>query len=145
MEKIKLVFSKNNNPGALMVRFGTWSKWSHVGLVVSQDGLDHVIDSRPFHGVKERPLSDFLNHAVSYEFKDVEVENAAAGIAWARSQIGKPYDWGGVISFATHRDWAEENCWFCSELTESAIKAAGRLRFTVDVQRISPQTCWMVV
>lgn len=143
MEKIKLVFSKNNNPGALVVRFGTWSKWSHVGIVIDDTT---VIDSRPFHGVQERPLVDFLDKAAEYEFKQVEVESAANGIAWARTQIGKPYDWGGVISFAAHRDWSEEDCWYCSELAEGTIQAAGRTRFIENsIRRVSPQMAWMVV
>lgn len=145
MDKLKLVFMRNHSLGELLIRVGTWSEWGHVGIVFEENGESRVIDSRPFHGVQERTLAEFIEKASKYEFKEVEVPDSAKAIEWARTQIGKGYDWGGVISFASHRDWAEEDKWFCSEFAESAIKAAGRLRFTVDAQRISPQNCWMVV
>ena len=146
MDRLKLVFSHNHHPGEILIRVGTWSEWGHCGILFEHEGEVRVIDTRPFHGVKERTLAEYLHNTTKYQFKEVEVPDAAKGIAWARAQVGKSYDWGGVISFAVHRDWSEDDRWFCSELAEGAIQAAGRDRFIENsVRRISPQMAWIVV
>jgi len=44
-----------------------------------------------------------------------------------RSQIGKDYDWLGILGFLTRDDLAQRNGkWFCSELIAYAFEAAGK-------------------
>lgn len=40
-------------------------------------------------------------------------------------QLGKTYDWLGVIGFAFHKDIEDRQSWFCSELISEALFRAG--------------------
>jgi uncharacterized protein YycO len=144
MEKLQLVFSRSHHIGSALIRLGTWSSWGHCGIIHDFWGEARVIDAKARHGVQERLLSDYLSETSEYAFKDVEVPNAAAGIAWAKAQIGKKYDWSGIFSFIGRENWNEDDKWFCSELAEGAILAAGRQRFSHNIERVTPQLCWMV-
>ena len=45
-------------------------------------------------------------------------------IAAVRSQIGKPYDKTGALGLGLHRDWQEDDAWWCSELIPWAAQQA---------------------
>jgi len=66
------------------------------------------------------------------ERREYSVPNAEAGLAWARGQVGKRYDFLGAfgLSLKPDRDWQEDDRWFCHELCSAAILAAGRKLFT---------------
>jgi uncharacterized protein YycO len=140
---MRAVYVRRSNIGSVLLRFFTWSSWSHCG-VVTPEGT--VIEAAAFHGVVERPASEFMADGVAqFAFKEIPVADDAAAIAWARAQIGKPYDWNGVIGLALRRDsWQDEDAWFCSELVEGACAAGGRRRFVEQVERVTPQSSWMV-
>ncbi|MEW6647176.1 MAG: hypothetical protein AB1450_08265 [Pseudomonadota bacterium] len=58
----------------------------------------------------------------------------------ALSQLGKPYDWPGVLGYAARRDWQEDDSWFCSELVAWAFQAEGfPLLRAADAWRINPR------
>ena len=80
------------------------------------------------HGVRRVLGKTALDGAVIVDVVDYSVPNAAAGIAWARSQVGKEYDWRGVfgIALAPDRNWQDESDWFCFELAAAALAHAGR-------------------
>ena len=59
-------------------------------------------------------------------------------IDFAKSQIGKPYDFSGIFGFVTNRDWQEPDSWFCSELVAAAINTERRL-FNTETSRITPR------
>ena len=74
-----------------------------------------------------------------------DLSQAQAVIAAAESQIGKPYDWLGVLGIGLHRDWQEPDRWFCSEMAAWAFQQAGRPLFRPDaLYRITPQHFWML-
>lgn len=125
-----------------LIRVATWSEWSHCAIVTPNET---VIESRALMGgVVEQPLADSLAHASEHRIVEVSTPDDAAGVAWARAQIGAPYDWTGVLGIALRRRWADPDSWFCSELVEAALAAAGRLRFR-DVPRVTPQHSWMAL
>lgn len=65
-------------------------------------------------------------------------------VKWAKTQIGAPYDWPGVIGFGLHRDWQDERDWFCSEYVSWAWMKSGLPLLRADhVWRISPRDLLM--
>jgi hypothetical protein len=56
-------------------------------------------------------------------FGDPVVVTAILG--FARTQIGKPYDWTAILALLMDRDWRDSGAWFCSELVVAALEAVG--------------------
>lgn len=138
---MRAIYSRSLMPGSFVICALTWSKWSHCG-VVTPDGT--VIEAAAFHGVREISASEFLAGKTSTLIREIPVPDDAAAIAFARTQVGKPYDYLGVAGIGLHRDWQQDDRWFCSELVEAAAAAGGRPRFINDARRVTPQESWMV-
>lgn len=134
---VQVVFSRNHTPGSILLRAALWSPWSHCALV---DG-DTVIEAAAFHGVRERPLRDFMADATKAAVLALPGDPGAV-IAAARSQLGKPYDWLGVAGIGFRRRWQDEDAWFCSELVAWAFEAAGAPLFRTGYWRVTPQTIY---
>lgn len=144
---MKIVMSRKHTVYSMLVRFGTWSPWSHSGVAfVDSDGVEKLIESHAgAGGVRVIPLADALKTYSKHEVIEVQVPDEAAGIAYGLSQVGKKYDWGWIWGyFVRERGWASDEKWVCSELTEAMIGAAGRLRFRLDATRITPHHNWML-
>lgn len=137
---MRLIFSRSHTVGSVVIRGVTWSPWSHCGIW-TPDGT--VLEANYPHGVREVALATFLKHASHWEFVDIDVPDEAAGIAWARSQIGKPYDVWGVIGLGLRRDWQADDAWWCSEFMEMAVVKTGRVRYRRDMHRLTPYHCWI--
>lgn len=101
-----------------------------------------MIEAAAFHGVRVRPLADLL--AASSKHRIVEMPgDPYKVITAARSQIGKPYDWLGVLGIGLHRNWQADDSWFCSELVAWAFEAAGSPLFRAPHWRITPQDLFL--
>lgn len=138
---MKVVFTRGRSLFTVTVRTVSWSAWSHVSLVTNEDT---IIEAAAFHGVVERPLSELIAESSKFEFVDIPCPNDQAGIAWARTQLGKPYDYFGALGIGFHREWNADTHWWCSELVEAAILEAGRQRFRSAMKRLTPQHVYMV-
>jgi uncharacterized protein YycO len=142
MAVLKVVFCRRAHPGSWLLRMGMRSSWSHCGIV-TPDAT--VLEAAAFHGVRETPLAQFMPAWAAWQLRDVEVPDVAAAVAFARTQLGKPYDWPGAFGVAFgERRWQDPDSWFCSELVEAAAAAGGRQRFVNDAWRVTPQHSWMV-
>ncbi len=141
MQTARLLFSTSRHPFSAVIRAITWSRWSHVALV---DG-DSVIEAAAPHGVQRTPLCAALARARDFAFVDIACRDQAAAIAAAESQIGKPYDYTALAGLYLHRDWQQDDAWFCSELVAWAFEKTQQplLRSEV-VRRVSPQHLWML-
>ncbi len=135
MNTVTLVFSRKHHIGSLLLRAFLWSEWSHVAIV---DGED-VIEAATGAGVRRRPLADLLAESSQYEIVDVPALSPASVIAAARTQIGKPYDWPGVLGIGFRRRWQDDDSWFCSELVAWAFHTSGCPLFRIDAWRITPR------
>lgn len=138
---LRLLFGRSHSIGSLIVRVGTASVWGHVG-VLTDDGT--VIEARAWQGVVERPFDEVVAGMSYHHIAPVECPRPEAGIAWARTQIGRPYDWAGVFAIPVRRQWDREDRWFCSEFVEAAIANAGRRRWR-HPWRITPGLSYMAV
>lgn len=141
MSTLRAFYCRAHNPGSLIIRGVTWSAWSHCGIVTPEGT---VIEAIAFGGVVEKPLAELQAYASELAFKEIPVPFPDSGIAWARSQLGKPYDYLGVLGIGLHREWFSDGSWWCSELLEEAIYQAGRQRFVNQPRRVTPQLSWMV-
>lgn len=143
MNGVTLVFSRRHHPGSALLRLAMWSPWSHVGIVDPRTG--HVIEAVAGRGVIQRRLDDVIATSSRYELVALPASNPAAVIDAALQQLGKRYDWWGVIGLGVRRQWQQDDAWFCSELAASAFAAAGEPLFRADcLRRVTPQHLWML-
>lgn len=105
------------------IREITWGPFSHVEFV-TEDGL-HALGAMHNGGVQLRPI----NHDVvtlDYRFLLPANDTQTAAIwTYAKAQIGKPYDTKAIAGILVHRDWREEDSWFCAELVSAACEQGG--------------------
>ena len=135
---VQVVFSRNHAPGSILLRGLLWSPWSHCALV---DG-DMVIEAAAFHGVRERPLQEFMADATKAAMLELPGDQNAIIVA-ARTQLGKPYDWQGVAGIGFRRRWQDKDAWFCSELVAWAFEAGGQPLFRSQPWRITPRDIYI--
>ncbi|MDO5940654.1 YiiX/YebB-like N1pC/P60 family cysteine hydrolase [Burkholderia cepacia] len=138
---IQLLFSTDALPVSWVIRAFTWSTWSHVALV---DG-DHVIESMPGCGVRRVPLADALRDTGRHELVTMPTNRQVQVLSAAASQIGRPYDYGAVLGIGLHRDWQQDDAWFCSELIAWAFQQAGEPLYRAEcMRRVTPQHLYML-
>jgi len=141
MSTVSLLFSTSRHPMSAVIRACTWSSWSHVALI---DG-DEVIEATAPAGVRRFPVLQAIDHARKAVIVDLPCRDPQAVISAAASQIGKPYDYTAIIGLGLHREWQEDDAWFCSELVAWAFAQAGESLFRSEVlRRVTPQHLWML-
>ena len=138
---IKLIFSSRKGWLSKIVRMVTWSDYSHVDMII---GHDHVIGASHTEGVTESSLAyrkSVSNKWLIAEVHTLSVEDDENLFRAMKSQVGKPYDYTGVLGFLFHRDWQKEERWFCSELIAWAFSKVGTriLADSVRKSRVSPE------
>lgn len=105
------------------IRAQTRSAYAHAAILLP-DGT--IIEALQFHGVRRRTFEE-------HEFADADLFDvpALSGDDWldvyqfANDQVGKSYDYLGVLRFISRAPSAMRAKWFCSELVFSSIKSAG--------------------
>lgn len=141
MASIQLMFSTTNKPFSAVIRAATWSRWSHVALVSG----NHVIEATAWSGVRQVSKAHAVNQTADYCLVDLPARSPDSIIDAARSQLGKPYDWTGILGLGFHRNWQEDDSWFCSELVAWAAAESGETWFRAEAtRRITPQHLWML-
>ncbi|MGH8348139.1 MAG: YiiX/YebB-like N1pC/P60 family cysteine hydrolase [Pseudomonas sp.] len=141
MSSIQLMFSTTNKPFSALIRAATWSRWSHVALVSGS----HVIEASALGGVRQVSKDHAISQTAEFCLVDLPARAPDSIIDMARSQLGKPYDWSGILGLGLHRNWQEDDAWFCSELVAWAAAESGEMWFRPDaMRRITPQHLWML-
>jgi len=138
MSQIILQFSTERAISSWLIRWFTWSDWSHIDIALD-DGT--LLGARSDGGVQIRPANyAAFSKTVRYSV-DCTEEQEARFMEAATSQIGTPYNFLGLLNFMFHRDWRKTTDWFCSELVAWCFEQAGLplLNPVVPVQRITPQ------
>lgn len=142
MDKITVVFTKRDwNPGSYAIR---WSlpksrfKVASASHCLIKDG-DYYIEAAMLHGVRRTLPAVALKGLTVVKEVEYDVPNAESGLAYLRSQIGKPYDYVGAFGLALDpdRDWAKDDKWFCFELAAVGLKNAGREDFSESAGHIT--------
>jgi uncharacterized protein YycO len=143
VNQISAVFCRDHSIGTPILRAAMWSPWSHVAPII-EDEPDCIIDATLFRGVQRRSKSGLLLHASKCEIRHFDCPSPQAAYDFARSQIGKRYDYAGVVGIGLRRDWQQDDAWFCSELFEAMLAAGGNPRFVRNAGRVTVQHSWMV-
>ena len=128
---ITLQFSTTSSWSSQLIRWATWSPYSHVDLLLPGGWL---LGATATHGVSVRP------QVAERGLRRFEVDAPDAVLEAALSQRGRPYDWTGVLGWGVRRPWQRQDAWFCSELIAWAFEAAGQpLLRAQDLWRITPR------
>jgi hypothetical protein len=136
------LYARSHHPLSIALRSADrWGRASHVGTLTS-DGT--VIEALWDRGVVETPLEEFNARYTHIEPITHECPNPAAGIAFGRAQVGKPYDRLSIFGNLLRQSWHHPDAWQCAELREAILGAAGRWRFRGATWRISPNLSLMV-
>lgn len=136
---VQVIFSRRHHPGSVLLRTFMWSPWSHCGIVTTNDTVIQATTA----GVVETPLQQFKDHSSKWAIVEYDADYAAVMIA-AQEQLGKKYDWAGCAGIALHRDWTDDDAWFCSELVAYTLAQGGAELFRLEAKRITPQHLWML-
>lgn len=148
MDKITVIFTTRKwNPISWLIRWSIprsrfyLAEASHCMIL---DG-DSIIEAHMLHGVRRVPVVEGLRGCIEVARVNYHVPDAQTGIEWARSQIGKKYDWLGAfgLALAPDRNWLDESKWFCFEFIAAAIEHAGRKIFS-DVGHVSGSELLMI-
>jgi uncharacterized protein YycO len=140
---MRLLLTAKKNIGSLAIRLFTWSKWSHISVLISDS---YAIEASPFGGVKVSSVIDVLKDTTAHVYIDVPCSDPDKVITILKSQLGKPYDWGAVFSFWFRRNWQDDDKWFCSELPAWAFDKAGFPMFRAEaIHRLLPEHWWMLI
>ncbi|GAN79827.1 C40 family peptidase [Acidocella aminolytica] len=133
---LKLFFSEGSGIGGAIVRTATWSWCAHTGFLLKNG---NILDAHPTYGVSERK-ADFTGRVEYFALPQISSTRAALILRCAREEIGKPYDWGGIVNFGLHRNWRSKDAWFCSEFVAWAMARAGTPLLRTDhVNRVTPR------
>lgn len=136
-----LVFMRRPGISSPVIRAMTWSPWSHVGLMRHGD----VLESTFTHGgVTLRSACASLAGATT---RKAVIPGVDLDAVWnsCLKQLGKPYDWTAIVGIGLHRDWAQQDRWFCSELVAWGLVDSGQAIFQPGAtRRVTPEHMWMV-
>lgn len=134
---MKLLFSRRWHLGSWLIRFITWSEYSHVDLVLDDNLLIGAIAG---DGVVIGKINDRLAKSSKAVMMHIPVKELDVSEAFAIGQLGKQYDWLGVIGIGLKRNWQEDDKWSCAELVASILAAGGQRPFDSKYHhRITPQ------
>jgi uncharacterized protein YycO len=131
---ITLQFVTESGWQSALIRWFTWSDYSHVDFLLADGSL---LGARLDGGVKIRP-SNYAN----FKAKGIyQIEAPGTVLDYAKKQLGKPYDARGILNFGLHRrNWRDESAWFCSELVAAAFEQGGLpIVNTPDAGRVTPR------
>jgi uncharacterized protein YycO len=137
---LQIALCRSKSIGSWAIRALTWSRYSHAVILDGEQVIEAV-----WPRVRVSNLATLREHHDEVLVVDWPSIDGAPVIAAARSQVGKPYDWRALLGFLVHRDWAQTNAWFCSELVAWSFGQGGCPLFRPEEQdRVTPQDLWML-
>jgi uncharacterized protein YycO len=135
-----VLFMRTRSIGSPIIRMMTWSPWSHVALVTPSGVVHEALFGK---GVVASSVRDTLSRATKFQFARAFVGPSAE--IWLKEQTGKPYDWTAVLGISLHRDWQEDDSWFCSEHVAAGLLQGGLLVVDKIAGRVTPQDLYQSV
>ena len=142
MSKIIVIFTRRRHLGSVAIRTWMRSRFSHCAVL---DPMTNTVIEAVYGGVRERPLLDLIQEASCWESVEISMRNPTQFLAVLRGQIGKPYDWKGVLGFWFRRNWRDDKAFFCSELIAWGLEVCGQPAFRREAYRISPEQLYLPV
>lgn len=125
-----------------LIRFFSIGDYSHISMLLG----GYVYEAHAIKGVIKTPVESWddkcvvdkkemiLSHDILMEVKE-----------WLEKQVGKKYDYIGIISFLFASLPPRRGYWYCSELaTVTFAKALGKTD-EIEMQKISPTLFWSIL
>lgn len=138
---IYLLFSRSHAVSSMGIRLATWSSFSHVDMVSSQDVL---VGTTFMHGTVALPIGRRVDKASLLGLYRIDAppknEQRFKDFVWA--QIGKPYDLGAIFGLPLRRNFQNTDRWFCSEQMAAAGEHADIPLVRKHSWRVTPQDLW---
>lgn len=136
-----LAFYRGGSRLAKLIRWITWGDYAHVSYV--RDDLSLELQSWFRGGVQASPIIGVYFPGADIDLYDVALTDCQRNAVehFINSQLGKKYDWRGVLHFITRRREKpkDQDRWFCSELIAAAFELAGvPLLDRVPAYKVSP-------
>ena len=106
MPALHVVYARSHTLGGLLIRAReAFGQWSHCAIVTP----DHtVVEAVMRKGVIETSAADFVARYPQPSQRRQEIipcPDPAAGLAWARSQLGQGYDYLAISGLAFGNSW----------------------------------------
>lgn len=115
---------------SMLIRRFTWHKRSHSAAFFSPDekgNFHKVIEAWHIGGVQERAWTEGHSPGTKIDVYRVPCESTQAVVFYLtlKKEIGKKYDWLGILGFLLRSNVQNKKRWFCSELVFYAAQRAG--------------------
>lgn len=119
----------------MLIRWQTRSRYSHAAILLD-DG--HIIESWQKGGVQISHIKDW-SKIDAYSVDGMTPDQWETAIKFAKSQLGKKYDFRSIFRFLSKRKAPDNSKWFCSELVYAALTVAGvELLRNIESSEVSP-------
>ena len=119
---MEVLFSTTNKLSSLAIRAFEGGSASHCAIAISEDS---IIDSTFKYGVSQRTRNDWIKGKILVDSIKLSIPNEENAINFAKSQLGKPYDFTALVGFLFWRSWQDTGSWYCSELVTASLLAGG--------------------
>ncbi len=121
-----IVFSRDNSLVSKIIRLRTLSQWSHVGILSGYHRGVHLVISARWKGVVEDILEyDWPKTRQVLRVRGITEAEVRTIVGFCKMQLGKRYDFCGLLDFLTFQKHQSDDRWFCSELVYAALRYAG--------------------
>ena len=121
-----------------LIKWRTWSEYSHVSWI-NEDGS--VIEAWTDGVCQRKSIHEAHRPGTQIDIFDVKMslEQKARIKLFLKGEIGKKYDYRGVMKFISRRSGDNQDRWFCSELIAAAFNFADvPLLVRIPVYKIYP-------
>lgn len=142
MEQVYLVFCNSKLPLSPIIRAVTRGRWSHVALMCD---AATVLEATGAQGVTKTPLDKLVERSTEYCIVEVNVPRGTFNKlkTAGQSQLGKKYDWWGILGLSLNRNWQDPSDWWCSEYVAWMFEQAGSPLIRAEaVHRVTPEDLW---
>lgn len=139
MSRVTVIFTRKHHIGSVLLRWWMHSRFSHCAFVTPEGTVIEAAAG----GVKERLLEDFIREQSKMELIQIPCEDPDKVLALARAQVGKGYDWWGILGFWFRRKLQRDDAFVCSELIAWCFQEAGYPLFRRQAWRINPEMLYL--
>ena len=136
---MKVHFLKSHTVTGWLIRVFTFSQWNHVSIEIG----GKVYEARGRTGVTQTGAKGYLNKWAKTDTVQIAAPSPVSAVAFLEAQIGKRYDFGGIVALPFRKPWHSRSKWFCSELVAAALIASGLPKMRVDAYRVTPRDLWI--
>lgn len=137
---VKVHFCSSNLPFALLVKFFTFSEWSHVAIEVGG-----IVYEAKWSGVRKTTFGQLSKEQGKIFTKVVYGLDVKVLREFLDDQVGKPYDFPALFALPFRSNWGSEDAWFCSEYGAKGLFLAGFNFKNFPAWRVTPKDLFLML